>query len=63
MRLILDTEACTGHGRCYTLSPDLFDADERGHCVLLVDQVPEGREDAARTGADNCPERAITVSD
>jgi ferredoxin len=59
----LDAERCQGHGRCYVLAPDLFDADEYGHCVLLVDEVPAGRGDEARTGVENCPEQALTLED
>ncbi len=61
MRVRLDTELCQGHGRCYTLAPELFDSDDLGHCVLLVDEVPPGLEDQARTGVDNCPEHALTL--
>ncbi|HXQ90092.1 MAG TPA: ferredoxin [Acidimicrobiales bacterium] len=61
MRITLDTGLCQGHGRCYTLAPDLFDSDDLGHCVLLVDEVPAGHEDEARTGVDNCPEHALTL--
>jgi ferredoxin len=61
MRVRLDTELCQGHGRCYTLAPELFDSDDLGHCVLLVDEVPAGLEDQARTGVDNCPEHALTL--
>lgn len=61
MRIRLDTQACQGHGRCYTLAPMLFDSDDLGHCVLLADEVPPGQEDAARTGVDNCPEHALTL--
>ena len=43
------------------LAPDLFDADDYGHCVLLVDEVPAGREDDARTGVENCPEQALAL--
>ena len=64
MRIVLDSEACQGHGRCYALSPDLFDTDDDGYAVLLVDgEVPAGAEDAARLAADNCPEFAITIED
>ncbi|MBX3313135.1 MAG: ferredoxin [Actinobacteria bacterium] len=64
MRIVLDTDACQGHGRCYALSPDLFDTDDDGYAVLLVDgEVPAGAEDAARLAADNCPEFAITIED
>jgi ferredoxin len=61
MRIVLDEEACTGHGRCYTLVPELFDADERGHCLILKTEVSGGDEQLARNAVDNCPERALTV--
>ncbi len=62
MRIVLDSDACQGHGRCYSLAPDLFDSDDEGYAVLKVDgEVPAGQEEAARLAADNCPEFAITV--
>jgi len=61
VRIRLDTGLCQGHGRCYTLAPDLFDSDDVGHCVLLVTDVPAGHEDAARNGVENCPEHALTL--
>jgi ferredoxin len=63
MRIRLDTELCQGHGRCYTLAPELFDSDEVGHCVLLVDEVPGDHEDNARSGVENCPEHALSLED
>jgi len=63
MRVHVDLAACTGHGRCYSLSPDVFSADDEGHCVLAVAEVPPVLEDQARRGAANCPEQAITVED
>lgn len=63
MRVRVDLAACTGHGRCYSLSPDMFGADDAGHCVLLHEDVPPELEDQARSGERNCPERAITVED
>jgi ferredoxin len=59
----LDVERCQGHGRCYVLAPDLFDADDYGHCVLLVDEVPAGRQGDARSGVENCPEQALSLED
>ena len=62
MRIRFDREACQGHNRCSLLAPDLFDADDEGYAVLLVDgDVPAQLEDAARLAADNCPEFAISV--
>lgn len=63
MRLRLDRERCTGHGRCYDLAPALFDADDDGFGVVAAPEgiVPEGAEDLARKAATNCPEHAISV--
>jgi ferredoxin len=63
VKIHLDSEKCQGHGRCYALSPDLFDSDDLGQAVLLLDgnDVPAGLESAAQLAADNCPEYAITV--
>ena len=61
-RVSVDPELCTGHGRCYTLAPDVFDADEAGHSVVIVEEVSGELEKHAVIGVENCPERAITLS-
>ncbi len=62
MRIVLDQEACTGHGRCYALAPEVYDADDEGHCALrIIGEVPADLEASARAGAENCPERALAV--
>ena len=61
MKVTVDAAVCTGHGRCYVLAPDVFAPDDFGHCVVLHEQVGTDLEVQARAGADNCPERAITV--
>jgi ferredoxin len=59
----IDPDRCVGHGRCYTLAPDIFDADEVGHAVLLVEDVSGQSEQRARAGEQNCPEEAITLTE
>jgi ferredoxin len=61
-RVSVDADRCTGHGRCYSLAPEVFDADDVGHCVVLVDDVSGELEQQAKTGEQNCPEEAITLS-
>ncbi len=61
MRVECDFDLCTGHGRCYTLAPSLFDSDERGHCVVLVEEVPVEEEGNARIAVGNCPEHALQI--
>jgi ferredoxin len=61
-RVVVDAERCVGHGRCYTLAPDVFDADEVGHSIVRVEEVTGELEKQARIGEQNCPEQAITLS-
>jgi ferredoxin len=64
VRVRIDEELCTGHGRCYTLAPEVFDADERGLGVVRLDgEVPPEMEGQARVAVANCPEQAITISE
>ena len=61
MRVIVDTNACTGHGRCYSLSPDVFDSDDEGHSVIRVEHVEGDLLRSAESAVANCPERAISL--
>ncbi len=62
MRVTIDRTRCTGHGRCYVLAPDVFEADDDGYSVVRQVEVPEHLESQALTGQANCPEAAITCS-
>ena len=62
MRVHLDSEKCQGHNRCYALAPELFDVDDYGQAVLLLEgDVPAELQEKARLAAANCPEFAIKV--
>lgn len=63
MRVRLDAGRCTGHGRCYTLAPNVFDADDEGRCVLRTPQVAPAHEREARAAVLNCPEDALALSE
>ncbi|HEX5067612.1 MAG TPA: ferredoxin [Myxococcota bacterium] len=61
MRVHVDRAKCVGHGRCYVLAPDVFEDDERGHCVVRKTELPAELEEQARRGQQNCPEHAISL--
>ena len=63
MHVHIDRERCTGHGRCYSLAPEIFDCDEEGFSVLRSEPTDARLEAAARRGADGCPERAISLTE
>jgi ferredoxin len=61
VKIVLDADRCTGHGRCYSLAPELFDSDDEGHSVVLATEVPAGLEPQARLAVENCPESCISL--
>ncbi|HJL76059.1 MAG TPA: ferredoxin [Acidimicrobiales bacterium] len=61
MQVIVDRSRCTGHGRCYVLSPEVFEPDDDGYCTTELAEVPSDLLEQAQRGAANCPEEAITV--
>jgi ferredoxin len=64
VKVRIDADLCTGHGRCYVLSPTLFTDDERGFGQVIGEGTvsPELLEDARRA-VRSCPERAIVLED
>ena len=54
--------ACTGHGVCAELLPELVTLDEWGYPVLVGQQVPPGLERRARSAVASCPALALRLS-
>ncbi len=62
MKVHVINEKCQGHGRCYSLAPELFESDDYGNSVVLGDgDVPAALEEKARLAELNCPERAVVI--
>ena len=62
MKVRIDTERCTGHGRCYALAPDVFDSDDRGNGeVTVTGELDDAQLVSARRAEANCPEQAVVV--
>jgi ferredoxin len=62
MRVVIDTDACSGNGRCYSLVPELFTDDESGYGQVVDGGRfgPDQREQAERA-VRACPEDAISI--
>jgi ferredoxin len=63
MRMSVDGDLCMGHGRCYSLMPDLLSYDDEGY-VTIRDQTIELSPDLyelADEAAGSCPEGAILL--
>jgi len=62
MKVHVDQDRCQGHGRCYSLAPELFEPDEIGNGIERNGgEIAIGAEANALRAARNCPELAITV--
>ncbi|GAA1651518.1 ferredoxin [Georgenia ruanii] len=63
MQVHVSSELCSGHGRCYTVSPDAFESDDAGFCAQAGSPytVRPELEESVRRGAEACPEGAIKI--
>jgi ferredoxin len=64
VRVLIDVDRCQGHGRCFSLAPELFTFDDLGNGVVRGDGVvDEARRDAAYLAVANCPEHAVSLEE
>ena len=61
MRVIADRDVCIGAGMCVMTAEAVFDQDDDGIVVLLVDDVPSAEQDNARKAVQLCPSGALSV--
>lgn len=62
MRVQIDQDRCTGHGRCYSVAPEVFDCDDDGFGqVSAPEELPPGLAEQAELGRSSCPEEAISI--
>ena len=55
-----------GHGRCYTLAPQLLDSDDEGFVTIRGGdpiEIPDDQRELAVELVGTCPESAIVVID
>ena len=58
-----DRDVCISAGNCVMTAGALFDQDDDGIVVVLVDEVPEGEQDHVREAVRLCPSQALRVAD
>jgi ferredoxin len=58
------SSACMGHGRCYSLAPQLLESDDEGYVTISGGEpidVPDDLRQLAEEVAGTCPESAISI--
>jgi ferredoxin len=63
MKVHVDMNVCAGFGVCLGLSPEVFELHDDGYAVVRVGEVPKELEDAVRKAVNQCPARAISLSE
>lgn len=63
MRVIVDEARCEGHGLCQDSAPDVFELNDDGVAVVLVDPVPMALRRQAEAGVRVCPVAALSTAE
>ena len=61
MRVEVDRDLCESNAVCVGIAPDIFDLGDDDLARVLVDEVPQGREDGVREAVGLCPEIALKL--
>jgi len=62
-RLRVNPIACTAHGMCAELLPEVIELDPWGYPILLTPVVPPGVLDHAKRAVDACPKLALLMDE
>ncbi len=63
IRLRINPIACTGHGMCAELLPEIISLDRWGYPILASGPVPRPLADHARRAAAVCPTLALLIEE
>jgi ferredoxin len=63
VKISADRDVCIQAGNCVMVADAIFDQDDDGIVVVLVDEVPADEEDHAREAVKLCPSQALKVLD
>lgn len=63
MKVRIDPEVCAGFGICVGIAPEIFALHDDGYGAVLIAEVPPEYEELVRRAVDQCPSRAISLSD
>ena len=63
MKVHVNANVCAGFGVCLGLCPEVFELHDDGYAIVLVSEVPAELEESVRQAVNQCPARAISLSD
>ena len=63
MKVEADRDVCIQAGNCVMVADTLFDQDDDGIVVVLVDDIPDDEMDHVREAVKLCPSQALRIVD
>ena len=63
MKISADRDVCIQAGNCVMVADAVFDQDDDGIVMVLVEDIPEEEEEHAREAVKLCPSQALRVAD
>ena len=62
MRVHVRPDQCAGHTLCNLAAPEVFDLDDEGHVLVVIEgELPVDLEPGVRAAVATCPERALVI--
>ena len=59
MKLKVNKEKCIGCRQCVSICDEVFDFDDDNLAKVIVETIPEDKEEDATTALESCPTGAI----
>ena len=63
MKVEADRDVCIQAGNCVMAADAVFDQDDDGIVVVLVDDIPDDEMDHVREAVKLCPSQALRIVD
>ena len=63
VRVQADRDVCISAGNCVMAADAVFDQDDDGIVVVLVDDIPDDEMDHVREAVKLCPSQALRIVD
>jgi ferredoxin len=61
MRIVVDTDRCTGHGICESLAPDVFEVGDEGIVHVLTEDLAGELRPILESAVAECPTQALSL--
>jgi ferredoxin len=61
LKVVVDMNVCQDHGQCVFAAPQVFQLDDDGRLVVLIEEPDESLRATVEDAADVCPVQAISI--